>query len=399
MPPSFGKSQNTRARGHQTSAERTGLRILRYILDHPGATRRDAARDLHLSFPNVCRLVAGFQEQRSVVEQDTKQTGKRGPRSKTLSLRADQGCTIGVDLEATHIRGIVLDFANSIRSVYRMPVNADATPESVVAKVAAASASLVASAGSQNLEIYAIGLALPGPVINQGLGRVRTELQGGLAEMQFVPAVRAQCPVETYAAPNDICFALGHHRMQHSRDIRMDVLVLNRFGLSAAVVHDSELYSGHLGLLPFGNETPTRHYRDVCTGGAILKLARGRGDHRHFQELISSPEDPFVREWTNNAIPAFAQAIYCAVMMYSPDRLIIEGIFSRLPREVRASVLDRVEREITRLGIALPEITFFEGDDLMGARGAAFVARDHIADDVILEVVRRGRESRGKPRA
>lgn len=381
-------------REQQSAAERTGLRIIRYVLDHPAATRRDAAHDLHLSFPNVCRLVVGFQEQGSLVEEDLKQTGKRGPRSKTLSLRATLGCTIGVDLESTHVRGIVLDFSNEIRGVFRRPITADATAETVVSMVVGATRTLVASAQEQDLEVFAVGLALPGPVIDDSLGKVRTELQRGRAEMEFVPAVQSECGTDTYAAPNDICFALGHHRLNHSRDSKMDVLVLNRFGLSAAVVHDGELYSGHLGLLPYGVETPMRHYRDVCTGGSILRLARSRNDSRQFQELMSSPNDPFVREWMASAIPAFAQAIYSAAMMYSPDRLIIEGIFNKLPKEVRGELMGTVESEITDHGMALPEISFFEGDDLMGARGAAFVARDHVADDIITGLVRAGRDSR-----
>ena len=104
MPQSDKQPKRIRKRREQQSAaERTGRNILRYVLDHPTATRRDTAHDLHLSFPNVCRLVSGFQEQATLVEEHLKQTGKRGPRSKTLSLRADLGCTVGIDLEATRV--------------------------------------------------------------------------------------------------------------------------------------------------------------------------------------------------------------------------------------------------------------------------------------------------------
>jgi predicted NBD/HSP70 family sugar kinase len=388
--PKTGKT----SREQQTAAQRTGLNILRYALDHPSSTRRDIAHGLHLSFPNVCRLVAGFQEQGILLEEHSKQTGKRGPRSKTLSLRANIGCTIGVDLESTHVRAIILDFSNEIRGVLRTPIMADANGDAVVSMVAEAARAMVSSAREQGLQVFDVGLALPGPVIDEARGRVRTELQGGPAEMEFVPAVQEACDIVTFAAANDICFALGHHRMHHSRDSKMDLLVLNRFGLSAAVVRNGELYSGHLGLLPYGSETPVRYYRDVCTGGSILRLARSRNDHRQFQELISSPDDPLVKQWLDSAIPAFAWAIYSAAMMYSPDRLIIEGIFNKLPREVRAGTLDVVEGQMERLEIAPPEVSFFEGDDLMGARGAAFVARDHISDDVITGIVRAGRDAR-----
>ncbi len=394
MPQTSEQQNNGRAsREQQSAAERTEISILRYILDHPSSTRRDTAQGLRLSFPNVCRLVAGFQEQGTVVEDHLKQTGKRGPRSKTLSLKADLGCTIGVDLESTHVRGIILDFSNEICGVFRKPITADASGDRVVSSVAEAAVSLVHTAREQSLHVSAVGLALPGPVIDQANGRVRTELQGGRAEMEFVPTVREACGVDTYATANDICFALGHHRLRHSDEDTTDLLVLNRFGLSAAMVRGGDLYSGHLGLLPYGTGRPIRHYRDVCTGSAILRQARSGNDGRSFQELISSPEDPLVSKWLATAIPAFAQAVFSAALMYSPDRLIIEGIFNNLSKDVRTEMIGTVEEEIARLGMPAPEVSFFEGDDLMGARGAAFIARDQIADDLITDIVRAGRDS------
>lgn len=388
--PKMGKA----LREQQTAARRTGLNIVRYALDHPSSTRRDTAHGLHLSFPNVCRLVADFQEQGVLVEDHPRQTGKRGPRSQTLSLRADIGCTVGVDLESTHVRAVILDFSNETRGVCRMPIAAGTGGDAVVSMVADAARAMVGSAREQGLQVFAVGLALPGPVIDQPRGRVRTELQGGLADMEFVPIVQEACDAVTFATANDICFALGHHRMHHSRDSEMDMLVLNRFGLSFAVVRDTESYSGYLGLLPYGSEPPVRYYRDVCTGSSLLRLARSRNDRRPFQELISSPHDPLVRQWLDSAIPAFAWAIYSAAMMRCPDRMIIEGIFNKLPREVRAGTLEVVQSQMARLELAPPEVSFFEGDDLMGARGAAFAARDHIAEEVITGVLRAGRDAR-----
>lgn len=374
-------------REQQRAAERTSLAILRYVLDHPTATRKDTASFLHLSYPNVCRLVTRFQEQGVLVEEELKQTGKRGPQSKTLCLRADLGCTIGVDLESTHIRAIALDFANEIRGVYRRPITVDIEPGDIVPMVAEAAGAMFEKACEENLPVCAVGLALPGPVVDESRGRIRTELQGGTADLEFTQAVRDKCGVATYATANDLCFALGHHRMHPPRDNRVEMLVLNRFGLSAVLVRGEQLYTGNLGLLPYGSELPMRHYRDVCTGAALLRLARSHGDTRQFQDLMSSPADPLVAEWLSTATPAFAEAIYSAAMMYSPNQLIIEGIFSKLPKQVRANMTKLIEEEITRLGMKAPKISFFEGDDLMGARGAAFTARDRIAEEVITDIM------------
>jgi len=378
-------------RDQQRAAERTSLAILRYVLNHPTATRKDTAQSLQLSYPNVCRLVTFFQEQEVLVEEQSKQTGKRGPQSKTLSLRADLGCTVGVDLESTHIRAIALDFANEFRGVFRRPITGDIKPENIISMVADTARSMLDLAHEQYLQIGAVGLALPGPVIDEQKGRIRTELQGGVADLEFVQAVQDKCDVATYATANDLCFALGHHRMNPPLDSRAEMLVLNRFGLSAVLVRGDQLLTGNLGLLPYGTDLPLRHYRDVCTGAALLRLARSHGVSRQFQDLISSPADPITIEWLSTATPAFAEAIYSAAMMYSPDQLIIEGIFSKLPKEVRANMIRLIENEMTRLGMTPPRVSFFEGDDLMGARGAAFLARDRVADDIITKILQPGR--------
>jgi predicted NBD/HSP70 family sugar kinase len=195
-------------------------------------------------------------------------------------------------------------------------------------------------------------------------------------------------------SPNSYCFAAGHHRIHHSRETGIEMLVLNRFGLAATIVWDGRLYTGasyyagDLGLLHCGTGAPGLRYKDVCTGSALLALAQRRNETRSFQELLQSPNDPLVQEWLSDAIPAFAQAIYAAVIAYNPDRVMIEGIFNKFPEDVRRRVIDTVNSEITHSSNMVPPIGFFEGDDLMGARGAALLARDTVADNVLADLIR-----------
>ena len=76
------------------------------------------------------------------------------------------------------------------------------------------------------------------------------------------------------------------------------------------------------------------------------------------------------------------------MVAYNPDRVVIEGIFNKLPDDVRATVLATVNQEIAHSSNMVPPIGFFEGDDLMGARGSALLARDTVADDVLADLIR-----------
>lgn len=370
------------------------MNLLRYVLDHPGATCKGASEDLAMSLPNVFRLVAGFRDFGLIVGRQQKQTGKRGPWSQVISLRSSLGATVGVDLEATSVRGVVLDFANEVRAEMRHPLSPSAGPGEIVSAVAEVALSLVEESRKQNLEVYAVGLGLPGPVTDITRGSVRTELQFGTASLEFVPLVQEKCGLPVTSAANSYCFADGHHRMPKPRGTGIEMVILNRFGLAATLIWDGRLYTGashyagDLGLLPY--DESGRRYSDVCTGSSLLKWARRSGDDRPFQELLRSPDDPLVREWLETAVPAFIQTIANAVVVYNPNTVLIEGMFSRFPEGIRQRILDGALAEIGRIGNMLPEISFFAGDDLMGARGAALMARDSVADQVLARIISEG---------
>lgn len=376
------------SRQKQSAAERTSVNILRYIMDHPSASRRTIAEDLALSFPNVCRIIAGFQENGTLTVDEMKQIGKRGPRSRTLSLSNSLGCTIGIDLEATHLRAVALDYANEIVAVRRKPVPYAASAEDMVGLVAKMARDMVGLAKRKRLAVHAVGLGLPGPVIDESTGGVLTQLQTGVGKVEFVPMAQKASELPTFSAANTLCFALGHHRFCHPRERDTEMVVLNRFGLGVCVLRRDERFSGELGVLPFGQGATASHYRDVCTGASLLRFARSRGDYRDLHVIISSPDDPLVKQWLIAATPAFAQAVYCGIVMFAPDRVVIEGIFSSLPNHIRASIIRIVTDELETVGLSVPSIGLFEGDDLMGARGAALVARDRIVDGVLTQLVR-----------
>ena len=324
---------------------------------------------------------------------ESKRTGKRGPASRVLEVRSDLGCTVGVDLEATQVRGVVLDFSNEVVDVRRESVLPSSTAEDIVRLVASVTASLCKLAKKRRLAVDAVGLALPAPLVDAASGRVETELQFGKTVLEFVPKVHKMCGVPTVAAVNNDCFALGHHRLHHPRYNGVELVILNRFGIGCALVWNGQIYvgashlAGDLGLIPCCTVTPPRRFQDVCTGASLLHMARQSGDERPFQEIIKSANDPVVTRWLGESIPAFCQAISIAVIAYNPNRIVIEGIFNHLTDDIRSRIMTTVQNELLQLGLMIPEMHFYEGDDLMGARGVAILARGHIADKSLAAIV------------
>lgn len=372
-----------------SAAERSKVNLLRYFLDHSGATCRGAAESLGMSFPNVCRLVLSqFKPAGLVISRDSKQTGQRGPHSQVFTLKPGLGATIGIDLEATRIRCLVMDFSNNVTDVLRSTVSASAGPDEVVSAVAELSGQAVRQAHGRGLRPWAVGLALPGPVLDVGRARIRTELQFGDALIEFVPAVSERAGIPAFSAPNTHCFAAAHGRLGTDH-WPVELVILNRYGIGAAVSWKGKIFTGssqvagEIGRLWCGAVSPARRYHELCTGASLLRLDRQHGRRRSLGELIQSPMDPVVQDWLVEAIPAFADAICTTTVAYNPDRVLIDGVFNSLPSEIRTRVTARVIDELAPTGFRIPVLEFFEGDDLMGARGAAYLARDQVADEAI----------------
>lgn len=380
----MAKARPKQRRVRQVAALRAQVRLLRYILDNTASTAKGAAAALQMSVPNVSRLVSAFKHGGIVVAREQRQTGRRGPWSQVLSLRPGLGCSIGLDLEATRIRAVVVDFANATTHVQRRAIPSEARPDEVVSAVARLAGEMVRLARQRHAEPGAVGLALPGPMLDATRGRIETRMQFGKALIEFSPAVEAACGLPVVTAPNTYCFALAHHRHRSPPQPGVEMIVLVRFGIGVAVTWDGRLYkggaqAGDLGLLVSASGPCGRRYLDLCTGSSLLRLEREHGGRRDLVELIQSTDDPLVRRWLETAIPAFAEAVFTSIVMHDPDRTVIEGLLNRIPAPRRQEILDRVRRELDGVRFPVKPIAFFEGDDLMGARGAALLARDHVA--------------------
>jgi predicted NBD/HSP70 family sugar kinase len=371
---------------------RAQVRLLRYILDSSGSTARSAAETLQMSVPNVSRLVSAFRESGLVVGREHRQTGRRGPWSQVLSLRPRLGCSVGIDLEATRLRAIVVDFANGVTHVRRRAIPSKARPDGIVSAVAGLARGMVQRARRDGIEPCAVGLALPGPMLDAARGRIETELQFGKALIEFGPAVEAACRIPVVAASNTHCFALAHHRQRSLPHPGVEMVILVRFGIGVAIVSEGGLYPGgshtrDLGLLRSGVIEPGRRYINLCTGSSLLRLERQRGGRRDPARLMQSPDDPVVRQWLKTALPAFAEAVFTSIVLYDPDRTVIEGLLNHLPASRREEILELVHQEVDRVRLPRRPIAFFEGDDLMGARGAALLARDQVAMRTLEHIV------------
>jgi glucokinase len=408
----------------QVAALRAQIRLLRYLLDNDGSTASAAARALQVSVPTVSRLVTAFRASGVVVPRERRPTGRRGPWSLVLSLSPRLGCSIGIDFEATRLRGVIVDFANAVRYEERRAIPARSRADAIVRIAIDLARRLVGRAKRARLTPRAIGLGLPGPIVDVDRGQIETELQFGKAVVEFVPAVEAACGIPVVAAPNTYCFAVAHHRFPREPTpgrrrsavaqgdqagsvgavvaqgdqagparAAVEMLVLVRFGIGVAILWDGRLYrgashAGDLGLLRSAMAACGRRYVDLCTGSSLLRLERQRGGRRTLVELMQATGDPLVGGWLETAVPAFAEAVFTSIVMYGPDRTVIEGVMNLLPLSRREEILERVYGEVDRVGLTRRPVEFFEGDDLMGARGAALLARDQIAAETLEAVVR-----------
>jgi hypothetical protein len=89
--------------------------IFNYLRDQGSAYRAQIARDLGLSAPAVSRAIEKLRIDSYVIESE-KRPVENGKRAAHISINADRGCVLGIDLLADPVEIAVSDFAGTILS-------------------------------------------------------------------------------------------------------------------------------------------------------------------------------------------------------------------------------------------------------------------------------------------
>ena len=141
--------------------------ILDLIRQAPdGISRAEIAQALGVSRSTVSAIVDGLILHQLVVERGAG-VSRGGRRPIVLQTNPDAGRVLGVDIGASHLTVIAADLRGQVLSEITAPLDIARGPEECLQAIALTVEHILRESRSQLDEVRAIGVGVPGPVIQQ----------------------------------------------------------------------------------------------------------------------------------------------------------------------------------------------------------------------------------------
>ncbi|MFJ2058211.1 ROK family protein [Streptomyces sp. NPDC087908] len=206
-------------------------------------TRQDLASETALSFATVSNLTAELIGEGVLVEAGHAQSGGGRPRA-LLTLNAERGTLVGVDVGETSVRTELFDLALGKMAVDERPVTPeDVTPDQIADLIEAGVGAVLAAAESPRSRVLGVGISLPGLVERErGVSTYSPYWAWRDVPMRDRLAERLELPVHL---DNPLkASALAEMWFGAGRDVDNLVVVMLRSGVGAGLALDGTLYRG-----------------------------------------------------------------------------------------------------------------------------------------------------------
>jgi predicted NBD/HSP70 family sugar kinase len=148
----------------------SNLRLVFDLIREEGSvSRKDIAKKTGLTSPSVTNLVGELLEKKYIVESGFEESSG-GRKAVSLSLNPSKMYIIGVNLMPDKIDLVITDFKAEIIQKVRLKLDNEASPETIIDKIADSIIAIIESTGLLKEQVFGIGLVTPGPCdIEKGL--------------------------------------------------------------------------------------------------------------------------------------------------------------------------------------------------------------------------------------
>ncbi|MCJ1676095.1 ROK family protein [Streptomyces sp. APSN-46.1] len=267
--------------------------VLRRVYAGPGAmSRQDIAAATGLSFATVANLTAELLDAGVLMQAGHEDSGGGRPRAR-LTVNADRGALIGIDIAETSVHAELFDLALRVRhSVERPLPRGDVQPAEVVEQIAGCVAELLKGSGVARERVLGAGVSVPGMVEREGgvssfspyWSWHEVPLRSLLDERLGLPLwldnpLRASTVAEMW-------FGAG-------REVGDLVVVTLRAGVGAGIAVDGQLYRGFTNSAGEWGHTCLALDGRLCTcgnRGCVEAYVSTRGIAETWRELAPGDE-------------------------------------------------------------------------------------------------------------
>ncbi len=215
--------------------------IIRKVREHNGLSRVEVARVLGVAASTVGRHVDALVAE-GYFEESIEPTKEAGRPPTRLRPNPKSGCFLGVDFHADMMFLTAVDFAQQPIAHKRVKLNgkdgADAVMQQIIDE-------LKLLRKKTRLHLLAVGLALPGRVSTmRGLGVKYIHIPGW-EDVPVAAKVSAAMKAPSFVENNIRTMALAERWFGEAQGCQDLICLGVRFGVSAGVIRNGELATGH----------------------------------------------------------------------------------------------------------------------------------------------------------
>jgi len=363
--------------------------VIAVLMKEKGLSRYDISKCLKGNAGTISRIVGRLVERQYLIEGKEKAAVVGRPR-RPLRLNPEAGYIIGLDLEATNVRGAVIDFGLRIINRRRFPLELGCSPATALEVMNKTYKELLKSI--EGKRILGVGLGIPGPC-NIPEGEIvfyRENLSwSGLPVKKKLERAISQ-PI--FTEHNIFAIAVGENWFQFHGKIENLICMIIRAGVAGVLILNGEIYRGdndgpgeiaHMKIWPRGESCECGQRGCLCkyvSGRNLMKkmkemnLAGGEKSVTllRLAEMAVGGERPAV-EIVRKSGRALGIAIGHMVNTLGVGQIIINSDLNRAGRVFLLPIENEVRRVVPR-DIHPPQVRFSVLDGYAGALGVAMLA-------------------------
>jgi predicted NBD/HSP70 family sugar kinase len=374
--------------------------IFNYVRSHGIAYRAQIARDLGISAPAVSRAVEKLLRDGYLVESEKVQI-KNGKKAAQISIHADRGIIVGVDILTDPIEISISDFAGTVLHSQKGPAideESDLT-EFLLSAIGDALSAFQAKSGRHDGHVLAIGIGVPA-VVDPKSGRIiSASLYKNLAASDFRDRLEASYQAPVFVENISNLAAIGEWKCGAGQGSRNMAFIELSNGIGAGVILDGDLYRGALGSAgeigyfithPAGHD-PNGSRKGSLENIASLETLRERSRERYREDYPG--EDPIIRlcdaasagdaqalSVIKEAINNLTVAIVNIMVLLNPELLVIGGSVCDFPCAETMIVRPLIDEVLRNYPFQPAQVLLTS----LGARASVFGALQFALDSLIV---------------
>lgn len=358
--------------------------VLNLLRRHGGLSRKQLTELTRLDGKTITNVTSDLLKLGTIKPVGIVSRGVGRP-SEILELNPNYGFAIGIDLGASHLTGIAVDFSGTIVSREHVPIRYGLPPSAILERLTKIGNQRIGELTRDRKRILGAGVCVPGTLDREaGIGVWAANLSGW-KNVPLRQPLESAFGLPVWFEESTRSAALGEMFARFHENLNDFLLLDLSLGIGSAFAHNGELYYGHSGIAGEIGHTTVKPGGTLCRCGKLGCLeaeASGYAIARYYAESVKRKPDPkdsrtsSAQDVADGALKGnktceriFTRAARLlgiaaanAVMLLDPAHLILNGGLTRsgdlllrpfrdaLRKELTPEILDSLQVEISTLG-------------------------------------------------